>query len=616
MPPHAHDRASSRELQAPPNFTPINPSDAPVMKRGGQERPDLTASAQRPPTRRRQFTQNYSRKASESSIRPATSTAQNGSEPEAPISLQSLTESLPRQTNTIPVDSPNADNTPTLNPLTVPTNHGYQPHASSHRYQAPAGHAYPRMGNLPTNNGYAGHSIPSPYPAYYGYAPNPYAAYYGNALNPYAAYTGNPSNYTGYDGSGLNHQAAHYGNAFAYHGNAHHFGGYPPYASAAYAYPGFSHQPVSGLHGDPAGALPHPGLAPPTNPNSTPPANKPDTVPHGNHPVPAPSDSQPVAASCDDKPVAAPSDDKPVAAPSGDRLVAAPSGNKPVTAHSVNPPRSVLHGLPPSAIPRRSRLDIIAPPTVATPPPPPKSQQTPLSTKQERNALPVPKPSKNYIRMSNLKAIVQESPSRKLVILDLNGTLVFRDGGKRNKVVARPCLRPFMKYLFDNFSVMIWSSATPKNVSKTVDKLFDTTNISKLIGVWSRDRFGLTQRQYETKIQVYKELTMVWADKEIQDQAPPGGWDQSNTILIDDTMEKAVAQPYNHVQLLEYTGSRDADWTLRSVAAYLEAVRKQKNVSAFMRVTPYHSTAGEWMAAWEDDWEKSVAVEVQKPTDY
>jgi hypothetical protein len=77
--------------------------------------------------------------------------------------------------------------------------------------------------------------------------------------------------------------------------------------------------------------------------------------------------------------------------------------------------------------------------------------------------------------------------------------------------------------------------------------------MKNVIGVLSRDHLGLTQAQYDSNCDVYKDLDRVWEDGKIQSAHPNGGtWNRSNTLLIDDTMQKGETQPYNIVVVPSY----------------------------------------------------------------
>lgn len=92
------------------------------------------------------------------------------------------------------------------------------------------------------------------------------------------------------------------------------------------------------------------------------------------------------------------------------------------------------------------------------------------------------------------------------------------------------------------------------NAQPMVETFMHPAYRNKLAAIWTREDLDLTQEQYQGKVQVYKKLEKIWADRGIQSTAPDGvPWDQTNTILIDDSIEKAAAQPYNLVLVPEYT---------------------------------------------------------------
>ena len=110
-------------------------------------------------------------------------------------------------------------------------------------------------------------------------------------------------------------------------------------------------------------------------------------------------------------------------------------------------------------------------------------------------------PSNSYLELSSHT----QPPGRhaKLVILDLNGTLLSRAPGMHQLPrlshgrAERPLfLRPFMptmcRYLFHQetrswLNAMVWSSAQPHNVAAMVRSCFGEEQ-DKLVQVWARDR--------------------------------------------------------------------------------------------------------------------------------
>ncbi|KAI5897614.1 uncharacterized protein SCHCODRAFT_02596461 [Schizophyllum commune H4-8] len=168
--------------------------------------------------------------------------------------------------------------------------------------------------------------------------------------------------------------------------------------------------------------------------------------------------------------------------------------------------------------------------------------------------------------------MTSSSQPKKLVVLDLNGTLVVRskfEGSKGPRmrgayvppaprvVYSRPYLRTFRKFLTHPstrawLDSMVWSSAQPKSIESMVAHAFPGDARQALTAVWTRDDMGLTQQEYYSKTQTTKDLEKVW-----QAMRRHSG---KTTVLVDDSVLKAHTQPFNHLCLPEYTlETRDAD---------------------------------------------------------
>lgn len=219
--------------------------------------------------------------------------------------------------------------------------------------------------------------------------------------------------------------------------------------------------------------------------------------------------------------------------------------------------------------------------------------------------LPAPQPTQEYMDQAAGEASVSETPGQMLVILDLNGTVLFRPNRNAQTMIARPFLQPFLRYLFDNFKVMVWSSAKPDNVKSLVSKALDNDLRSQLVAQWARDSFGLSPTNYAQNVQVYKNLKLVWSRSQIQSYHPDydagGRFGQHNTVLIDDSAIKASAQPHNLLEIPEFSATpeqMEGD-VLREVAGYLEALRRQTDVSRFIKAEPFKE-GGRWTLDWPD----------------
>lgn len=184
--------------------------------------------------------------------------------------------------------------------------------------------------------------------------------------------------------------------------------------------------------------------------------------------------------------------------------------------------------------------------------------------------------------------------------MDLNGTLVHRPNRKSSpkNFVPRPSLQPFLTHLFANYHVVVWSSAQPANVLAMCENIFTPDQHGRVLARWARDTLGLDATQYYEKVQVYKQLTKIWADPALSTTHPAHAagecWGQHNTVLIDDSALKAAAEPHNLVELPEFTGTpRQAqDDALLQVAGYLTELSWHRDVSAFMRRTPFKVHGG------------------------
>ena len=149
---------------------------------------------------------------------------------------------------------------------------------------------------------------------------------------------------------------------------------------------------------------------------------------------------------------------------------------------------------------------------------------SPTSRPRSRTATPPQGPSSEYIQTSNNPSHLLADPtsSRKLLVLDLNGTLLHRSprSGKSaprypipgkegfqprlRSVHPRPYMPSFKSYIFhpstkEWLDVMVWSSAQPHSVHDMVNKCFCGEE-RHFVAVWARDTLGLPQHLYSTAI--------------------------------------------------------------------------------------------------------------------
>ena len=171
---------------------------------------------------------------------------------------------------------------------------------------------------------------------------------------------------------------------------------------------------------------------------------------------------------------------------------------------------------------------------------------------------PAPTATDLYLAQARLPVIRCAAPKKLLVVLDLNGTLLVRPNRmKPREFTIRPGVHQLLDYLFNHHLVMVYSSARPENVEAMVDALVSKKRAKALAAIWGRDKLELTPEQYNEKVQVYKRLDKVWEDDRIQATCPgKQRWNQTNTVLVDDSHLKALSQPHNLILVTEFTKKR------------------------------------------------------------
>ncbi|KAF8508091.1 phosphoprotein phosphatase [Hysterangium stoloniferum] len=214
------------------------------------------------------------------------------------------------------------------------------------------------------------------------------------------------------------------------------------------------------------------------------------------------------------------------------------------------------------------------------------------------------RPSASYLAKTAAPSQHISTPQscKKLIILDLNGTLLFRPRAKsrgRRQVLLRPYIPVLRSFIFHDvvkpwLDVMIWSSAQPQNVKYMANKCFETgldMGSSDFKAIWARDTLGLPQRDYNRKVgTVVKDLEKPWAAFQHSTET---------TVLVDDSLSKARLQPYNHICVPEYTNelivqdravwkgrsdkSERCDSTLLAVIGILDEMKSQSNVASWIR---------------------------------
>ena len=151
-----------------------------------------------------------------------------------------------------------------------------------------------------------------------------------------------------------------------------------------------------------------------------------------------------------------------------------------------------------------------------------------------------------------------------LIVLDLDGVLVKRvrptesksttdkSSGKIdgiNSIVAkngsivyfRDGLEIFITWLFNNYSVAIFTSMTYHNAKELIDAIFTPDQIKQLVFIWDRSRCQL-HPDYRTNPDIAehdtcKVLSDIWTNAVVNKDRR---WNCDNVIMVDDTRKKMM----------------------------------------------------------------------------
>ncbi|MED6180129.1 hypothetical protein PIB30_007286 [Stylosanthes scabra] len=155
-----------------------------------------------------------------------------------------------------------------------------------------------------------------------------------------------------------------------------------------------------------------------------------------------------------------------------------------------------------------------------------------------------------------MESVKVECLKKKLVVLDLNGVLADLVDPPPNDEIAdaivagriaifkRPFYAEFLNFCFDNFEVGIWSAGKDNEVEAIVDYLLGE-NKNKLLFLWSYT--DCTKASFNTpckkKSSKFKDLRKIWDKQDPNLNFQKGYFNETNTLLIDDSPHKALLNP-------------------------------------------------------------------------
>ncbi|KAG8388771.1 hypothetical protein BUALT_Bualt02G0159900 [Buddleja alternifolia] len=193
---------------------------------------------------------------------------------------------------------------------------------------------------------------------------------------------------------------------------------------------------------------------------------------------------------------------------------------------------------------------------------------------------------------------------KKLLVLDVNGLLIdicsyvpydydWDDIILKKAVFKRPYCDDFLKFCFERFNVGIWSSKTKRNMEPIIDFLLGDGK-RNLLFTWDQSHCtytGFNTVEKRHKPLLLKKLKKLWDKCEPDLPWERGEYNESNTLLIDDSPYKALCNP-RYTAIFPYTyrfrDLRDNALGPRGdLRVYLEGLATTENVQEYVKQNPF-----------------------------
>lgn len=205
-----------------------------------------------------------------------------------------------------------------------------------------------------------------------------------------------------------------------------------------------------------------------------------------------------------------------------------------------------------------------------------------------------------------LRRALNVCSNKKLLVLDLNGLLAdivplqhVPYGFKMDAIVSgkavfkRPFHDDFLQFCFEKFNVGVWSSRIRKNVELVLDFLLGSAK-DKLLFCWDQSHCtdtGFPVVGNRSKPIILKKLKKLWEKFEPDLPWERGEYDESNTLLLDDSPHKALCNPPNTAVFPNtyfYTDEKDDSLGPEGdLRLYLEGLSMAENVQKYVESNPF-----------------------------
>ncbi|MED6220924.1 hypothetical protein PIB30_049474 [Stylosanthes scabra] len=194
---------------------------------------------------------------------------------------------------------------------------------------------------------------------------------------------------------------------------------------------------------------------------------------------------------------------------------------------------------------------------------------------------------------------------KKLLILDINGLLVDivsprpkdhkadRNVGGR-ALFQRPFYSEFLKFCFERFEVAVWSSRKKKNVQQVLNYLMADMK-EKLLFYWDASHCTGTNfisLENKHKKVLFKDLRNVWEKRDPNLPWEKGYFNESNTLLLDDSPYKALLNPpHTSVSPLSFSYQNKSDDNSLAdggdLREYLNGLANAESIPNYVKEHPF-----------------------------
>lgn len=187
------------------------------------------------------------------------------------------------------------------------------------------------------------------------------------------------------------------------------------------------------------------------------------------------------------------------------------------------------------------------------------------------------------IATTTLQAIHEPRPAKKLLVLDLDYTILdckkISEAGVNLGDYTRPFLQEFLTACFQEYDIAVWSQTHWKwiEIKLTEMGMLQTSNEYHISLVLDRSQMfpvtsnhGGKKREHEVKA-----LEIIWA------KFP--NWNKTNTIHVDDLSRNFAMNPKNGLKIPAFKNAletRSSDRVLLHLAKYLVLIASQSDLSA------------------------------------